>query len=73
MIDLQQQIGTDIRDYDQINDQIRRKEVAQTTMNSMLSDSHLTVLQQNYKYTFFSIFAVGAVLIAMNVGRGSSV
>lgn len=70
MIDLQQKIGTDIHEYDQINDQIRQKEIAQTTMNSMLSDSHLTVLQQNYKYTFFSIFAVGAVLIAMNVGRG---
>lgn len=72
MIDLQQKIGADIQEYDQINNQIRQKEISQTTMNSMLSDSHLTVLQQNYKYTFFSIFAVGAVLIAMNIGRGSS-
>ena len=72
MIDLQQKIGEDIQQYNETNDLIRQKEISQTTMNSMLSDSHLTVLQQNYKYTFFSIFAVGAVLIAMNVGRSSA-
>ena len=72
MIDLQQKIGVDLQQYDQTNKMIRQKEMAQTTMNSMLSDSHLTVLQQNYKYTFFSIFAVGAVLIAMNVGKSSA-
>lgn len=72
MIDLQQKIGSDLHQYDQTNELIRQKEIGQTTMNSMLSDSHLTVLQQNYKYTFFSIFAVGAILIAMNVGRNSA-
>jgi hypothetical protein len=72
MIDLQQKIGADIYQYNEVNEQIRQKEISQTTMNSMLSDSHLSVLQQNYKYTFFSIFAVGAVLIAMNVGRRSA-
>jgi len=72
MIQLQLKIGQDLKEYDSVNESIKQKETAETTMNSRLSDSHLVVLQENYKYTFLSIFAIGALVIAINVGKNSS-
>ena len=69
MIQLQRKIGQDLNEYNGVNESIKQKETAQTTMNSRLSDSHLVVLQENYKYTFLSIFAIGALVIAINVGK----
>jgi hypothetical protein len=35
-------------------------------LNGMLSDSDLRVLQENYKYIMWSIFAVGILTITIN-------
>jgi hypothetical protein len=36
-------------------------------MNRILDDSDIVVLQKNYDYLFWSILAVGAVIISMNI------
>ena len=69
MIQLQSKIGQDLNEYNSVNESIDQKLTSQTTINSMLSDSHLMVLQENYKYTFLSIIAIGALVIAMKVGK----
>lgn len=69
MIQLQRKIGLDLNEYKDVSEQIRQKEVSETTVNSMLNDSHLVVLRENYKYTFLSVLAIGALVIAMNVGK----
>jgi hypothetical protein len=38
-----------------------------TNMNRILDDSDIVVLQKNYDYLFWSILAVGAVIISMNI------
>ena len=38
-----------------------------TNIQNILDDSEIIVLQQNYKYMFWSILAVGTVLLSMNV------
>ena len=69
MLNLQSRIDQDLNEYDDVNKSIEERQTVQTTINSMLSDSHLVVLQENYKYTFFSVVAIGALIIAMSVGK----
>jgi signal transduction protein with GAF and PtsI domain len=69
MLDLQRRIDEDLNEYNNVNKSIEERQTAQTTINSMLSDSHLVVLKENYKYTFFSVVAIGALIIAMSVGK----
>jgi hypothetical protein len=38
-----------------------------TTLNRILDDSDIVVLQKNYDYLFWSILAAGAVLVSMNI------
>jgi hypothetical protein len=38
-----------------------------TTINRVLDDSDIVVLQKNYDYLFWSILAAGAVLVSMNI------
>ena len=38
-----------------------------TNMNNILDDSDIVVLQENYNYLFWSILAVGTVLVSMNI------
>jgi hypothetical protein len=38
-----------------------------TTVENILKDSDIVVLQKNYNYLFWSILAVGTVLVAMNI------
>ena len=38
-----------------------------TNIENILNDSDITVLQQNYKYMFWTTLAVGTVLLSMNV------
>jgi hypothetical protein len=38
-----------------------------TNIQNILNDSDITVLQQNYKYMFWTTLAVGTVLLSMNV------
>lgn len=69
MMQLQQKIGGDLKEYDNVNKMIEQKQNTTTTIDSMLKDSNLVVLQENYKYMAFSIFAVGALVITMNLNR----
>jgi hypothetical protein len=48
---------------------ITNKKIKQfsTNMNRILDDSDIVVLQKNYDYLFWSILAVGAVIISMNI------
>ena len=38
-----------------------------TNIQNILNDSDITVLQQNYKYMFWTTLAVGTVLLTMNI------
>jgi hypothetical protein len=38
-----------------------------TSVENILSDSDIVVLQKNYDYLFWSILATGTVVVAMNV------
>jgi hypothetical protein len=40
-----------------------------TNVENMLKDSDIVVLQKNYNYLFWSILAVGTVLISMNIAK----
>jgi hypothetical protein len=57
IIDTQQQIkeGFDSKNNDNNN------------VDNLLTDSDITVLQQNYDYLFWSILATGTVLVSMSV------
>ena len=39
------------------------------SVDNILNDSDITVLQENYAYLFWSILAVGTVLVTMNVSK----
>jgi hypothetical protein len=38
-----------------------------TNVDNILNDSDIIILQKNYEYLFWSILAVGTLLISMNV------
>jgi hypothetical protein len=38
-------------------------------MDGIIRDSDITVLKENYNYLFWSILAVGTVLVTMNVTK----
>ena len=38
-----------------------------TTMDNILNDSDIVVLQKNYDYLFWSILAIGSVIVSMNI------
>jgi hypothetical protein len=40
-----------------------------TNIENILKDSDINVLQKNYEYLFWSILAVGVVLITMNIAK----
>jgi len=41
-------------------------------INNILNDSDIVVLQKNYSYLFWSILAVGVVLLSMNIVKNNS-
>jgi len=41
-------------------------------INNILNDSDIVVLQKNYSYLFWSILAVGAVLLSMNIVKNNN-
>jgi len=43
------------------------KYLTQNNMNGIVEDSDIVVLQENYNYLFWSILAVGSILVSMNV------
>lgn len=57
----------DITDYiDTLKDTLKFGEDSDNTLNSMLNDSDLVVLQENYKYLFWSIFAVSILIVTLS-------
>lgn len=72
----QQQFNKSIAVYKNINNKIQSNNIeGMTTMNKklslndingMLSDSDLIVLQENYSYIFWSILAVGVLIVTIN-------
>jgi hypothetical protein len=54
-----------LQDYKTTNAQLKYNKG--TNMNHIVSDSDINVLKENYNYLFWSILAVGTVLISMNV------
>jgi hypothetical protein len=58
--------GTDgyLKELNRTNTQIQH---SSTSLNRILDDSDIVVLQKNYDYLFWSILAAGAVLVSMNL------
>lgn len=52
-------------DYNKINEKIKLIDSG----DNILRDSDITVLKENYSYLFWSILAVGTVLITMNIAK----
>jgi hypothetical protein len=63
------QLGTYLTDLTQTNAQIKG---FNTTADNILNDSDIVVLQKNYDYLFWSILAVGAVLISINLAKNNN-
>ena len=58
--------GTDgyLKDINKTNTKIKN---SSTSLNRILDDSDIAVLQKNYDYLFWTILAAGAVLVSMNL------
>lgn len=72
MSSTREQLDKNLREYSKVQttaDTIKNTSIA--TANGMLTDSDLVVLQENYGYLFWSIFAVGLVVVTMNVMKKS--
>jgi hypothetical protein len=68
---LEQQVNTNSNEIDnylldikKTNEHIKN---FNTSIESMLNDSDIVVLQKNYDYLFWSILAVGSILVTMNI------
>ena len=59
-----QTIGNYLKTYENTNDMIKN---FTSGMDGIIRDSDITVLKENYNYLFWSILAVGTVLVTMNV------
>jgi hypothetical protein len=62
-----QSIGKYLKEYKNTNNMI--KKMSSSGMEGIIRDSDITVLQENYNYYFWSILAVGTVLVTMNVTK----
>jgi archaellum component FlaC len=57
-------LGDYLKDFFKTNNNITN---FNTNVENILKDSDITVLQKNYDYLFWSILAVGTVLVTMNI------
>jgi len=62
-----QNIGNYLKEYKNTNNKI--KQFASGVNDNIVHDSDLIVLKENYNYYFWSILAVGTVLVTMNVTK----
>ena len=60
-------LGEYLKDFKKTNNNI--KNINTGTVENILNDSDITVLQKNYEYLFWSILAAGTVLITMNMSK----
>lgn len=61
-------LGDYLTDLKNTNEQIQ---LTNTSMNNILNDSNIVVLQKNYSYLFWSILATGTVLVTMNIAKNN--
>ena len=62
------QLGKYLNQYKKTDEKINSYNSAvNTNVQNILNDSDIIVLQQNYKYMFWSTLAVGTVLLTMNI------
>jgi hypothetical protein len=59
-----QGVGEYLTDLNKTNNKIQNYN---TTIDNILKDSDIVVLQKNYDYLFWSILAAGSVLVGMNI------
>jgi hypothetical protein len=62
-----QSIGNYLKDYKNTNNKI--KKISSSGMEGIINDSDIIVLKENYNYYFWSILAVGTVLVTMNITK----
>jgi hypothetical protein len=60
----EQGVGDYLTNLTQTNTKIKNYN---TSIDNILKDSDIVVLQKNYDYLFWSILAAGSVLVAMNI------
>jgi len=61
-----QSIGNYLKEYKKTNNKIKNYA---SDMNGIVRDSDINVLKENYNYYFWSILAVGTVLVTMNITK----
>jgi len=61
-----QSIGNYLKEYKNTNNQIKK---FSSGMEGIVHDSDIIVLKENYNYYFWSILAVGTVLVTMNITK----
>jgi hypothetical protein len=61
-----QSIGKYLKEYKNANNKIKQ---FSSGMDGIIRDSDITVLKENYNYYFWSILAVGTVLVTMNITK----
>ena len=61
-----------INEISQTNEQIKDTS-SNNNFENILNDSNIVILQKNYEYLFWSILAIGIVLISMNVIKSNNV
>jgi len=57
-----------VKDIKKTKKQIKNFD-ANTNVDGILLNSDITVLQQNYNYMFWSILAIGTVIVSMNISK----
>jgi hypothetical protein len=60
-------IGNYLKEYKNTNNKI--KQMSSSVNDNIVHESDLIVLKENYNYYFWSILAVGTVLVTMNVSK----
>jgi hypothetical protein len=67
MTQINSDLDENIKQYTDVNNKfIKIKNNNNETINGMVSNSDLVVLQENYGYMFWSIFAVGLLVVTLN-------
>ena len=61
-----QSIGNYLKEYKKTNTKLKNYA---SDMNGIVRDSDINVLKENYNYYFWSILAVGTVLVTMNITK----
>jgi len=62
-----QSLGNYLTDLDKTNTKLKH---FNGNVDNILNDSDIVILQKNYSYLFWSILAIGTVLVSMNLARG---